>query len=31
MIYYRESGRRLVISRVIHGMRDQKSTFLNEE
>jgi len=27
IIYYRESKRHVVISRVIHGMRDQKSAF----
>ena len=27
LIYYRERGSRVVLSRVIHGMRDQKSAF----
>lgn len=31
MVYYRESGQHLVISRVIHGMRDQKNAFLDEK
>ena len=31
IIYYRESGNFLVISRVIHGMRDQKSGYFADE
>ncbi len=31
IIYYHQSGRRLVISRVIHGMRDQKRAFLDAD
>ena len=31
IIYYRESGNYLLISRVIHGMRDQKSAYCPEE
>ena len=27
IIYYRQSGQHLVISRVIHGMRDQKAAY----
>ena|SRR5579863_7671158 len=30
IIYYRESARYLVISRIIHGMRDQKAAFFDE-
>ena len=29
IIYYRESGQSVVISRVIHGMRDQKTAYRN--
>jgi toxin ParE1/3/4 len=28
IIYYRKSGHHLVIARIIHGMRDQKSAYL---
>jgi toxin ParE1/3/4 len=31
IIYYRKSGENLVISRVIHGMRDQKTAYSPEE
>ena len=31
IIYYRESGNFLVISRVIHGLRDQKSVYFADE
>ena len=31
IVYYRESGPHLVISRVIHRMRDQKSAFLDDD
>lgn len=30
VIYYRESGPHVVISRVIHGMRDQKAAYTGE-
>ena len=30
IIYYRQSANDVEISRVIHGMRDQRSAFLNE-
>lgn len=31
IIYYRESGDFLVISRVLHGMRDQKLAYFGDE
>ncbi len=31
IIYYRNSGQYLVISRVIHGMRDQKAAYFSDE
>ena len=31
IIYYRESSEHVVISRVIHGMRDQKTTYNDDE
>ncbi len=31
IIYYQESGNYLVISRMIHGMRDQKSAYLHDQ
>ena len=31
IVYYRESGNYVVISRVIHGMRDQKSAYFPDE
>jgi toxin ParE1/3/4 len=31
VVYYRVEGPRVLIARVIHGMRDQKSAFLHEE
>jgi len=31
IIYYRESGNYIVISRVIHGMRDQATAYRNEQ
>ena len=30
IIYYREIGQYVVVARVIHGMRDQKSAYLDE-
>jgi toxin ParE1/3/4 len=29
IVYYRESGPFVIVSRVIHGMRDQKSAYLD--
>ena len=31
IIYYRETGQQIVIARVIHGMRHQKSAFLDRD
>lgn len=30
IVYYRDSGQYVVISRVIHGMRDQKAAYVEE-
>jgi toxin ParE1/3/4 len=30
IVYYREIGKHVVISRVIHGMRDQRAAYLGE-